>query len=322
MSTSWGEHQWLYEFTIQALNTIDFAGFNGSALRGGFGDILRKLTCHTGIADCSTCPSFRDCPFTRIFNVAPPENDAHFKSETQVPRPFIIEAMKERALSSGQQGKFRVGLVGAANDDFPYFVLAFQQLGKLGIGKGRGKFKLISVTSVDPMGRQLPINVFDVEQNKLFPAKAHSVNSNDLIGGMNVNEVSGVRLVFDSPTHISRKGEGTQEPPQFEHIVRGILRRFSDLSALYGDGRPDLNYKELVENSKQVAISTSSIQFKCTQSFSNRKAALTPLAGITGSVDFLGDITQFMPYLVMGQWLHIGKQATFGMGQYHLEVLN
>lgn len=313
---------WLYEFTIQALNTIEFSDFSGSALRGGFGDILRKLTCHTGLPDCSTCPSFRDCPFTRIFNVAPPQEDSHFKTETQVPRPFIIEAMREKSLSHGQQGKFRIGLVGKANEDLAYFVLSFQQLGKLGIGRGRGKFKLMSVTSIDPQGRSLPVNVFDVTQNVLFPSKALPVQIDKVVGQVTESEVTGVRVVFDSPTHLNRKGQGLQEPPQFEHIIRGILRRYSDLAALYGGGRPELNYKELVENAKHIELANSSLQFKRSQSYSQRKSALTPLEGITGSVDFRGDITQFMPFLVCGQWLHIGKQATFGMGQYHLEVLN
>ncbi|MBX9685140.1 MAG: CRISPR system precrRNA processing endoribonuclease RAMP protein Cas6 [Candidatus Obscuribacterales bacterium] len=313
---------WLYEFTIQALNTIDFAGFNGSALRGGFGDVLRKLTCHTGLPDCSKCPSFRDCPFTRIFNIAPPEDDEHFKSETQVPRPFIIEAMKEQSLTHGQQAKFRVGLVGKANDDLPYFVLSFQQLGKLGIGRGRGNFKLVSVTSIDPLGKHLPVCLYDAAVNMLCPRKAVPVNLEDVCENTQNGKITGVRMIFDSPTLLNRKGEAPQEAPQFEHIIRGILRRYSDLAALYGEGRPKLEYKELVEDSKRVEMTKSNIHYKFSRSYSKRKEAITPLQGITGSVDFRGEITPFMPYLIFGQWLHIGKQATFGMGQYHLEVLN
>lgn len=313
----------LYEFTIQALSTIEFAAFSGAALRGGFGDVLRKLTCHSGLSECSACSSFRDCPFTRIFNIAPPEEDPYFKSETQVPRPFIIEAVKEKTLPCGQQTKFRVALIGSANEDLPYFVLSFQQLGKLGIGKGRGKFKLVSVSSIDPLGRKLPVNVFDVTQRVLYPGKAHAVNLNGFINEPNTDDgIKSVRLVFDSPTHLNRKGQQVQEPPEFEHIIRGILRRYSDLASLYGGGRPALNYKELVEGSKQIELAKSSIQYKRCLSYSHRKSALTPLEGIMGSLDFTGDITPFMPYLVLGQWLHIGKQATFGMGQYHLEVLS
>ncbi len=313
---------WLFEFTIQALNTIEFASFNGSALRGGFGDVLRKLTCHTGLADCSTCPSFRDCPFTRIFNIAPPENDPHFKAETQVPRPFIIESIKERSLTLGQTAKFRVGLVGKTISDLPYFVLCYQQLGKLGIGKGRGKFKLRSVSSIDPSGKNLPVVVYDDAENVLYPQRAIPVSIAESHSEESKRPVNGIRVVFDSPTNIRRKGEAPYDPPQFEHIVRGILRRYSDLASLYGEGRPELQYKELVETSKQIRVAKTNLRFSQQLSYSQRKGALTPLEGVVGSIEYQGEITPFLPYLILGQWIHIGKQATFGMGQYHLEVLN
>jgi hypothetical protein len=313
---------WLYQFTIQALNTIDFGGFNGSALRGGFGDVLRKLTCHTGLTDCTGCPSFRNCPFTRIFNIAPPENDPHFKSETQVPRPFIIDAMKEKALSHGQIANFRIGLVGRANEDLPYFVVSFQQLGKLGIGRGRGKFKLLSVSSIDPLHNSLPVCIFDADKNLLSPSIAHPIQIVDLLSKEKSTDISAIRLVFDSPAHLNRKGQAPQEPPDFEVLLRSVLRRYSDLASLYGEGRPDINYKELVDNSKVIKLTNSNIKYQVSRSYSQRKQAITPLAGITGSLDFSGNMSPFMPYLIFGQWLHIGKQATFGMGQYHLEVLN
>jgi CRISPR/Cas system endoribonuclease Cas6 (RAMP superfamily) len=43
------------------------------------------------------------------------------------------------------------------------------------------------------------------------------------------------------------------------------------------------------------------------------------MAGFTGQVTFRGDLARFWPWLALGQWLHVGKHATFGLGQYRIE---
>lgn len=42
-------------------------------------------------------------------------------------------------------------------------------------------------------------------------------------------------------------------------------------------------------------------------------------AGIVGAATYEGDLAPFWPYLVFGQWTHVGKGATFGLGRYRLE---
>ena len=33
-----------------------------------------------------------------------------------------------------------------------------------------------------------------------------------------------------------------------------------------------------------------------------------------------GEVGPFLPALHLGQWLHVGKETVFGMGQYRLEM--
>jgi len=42
--------------------------------------------------------------------------------------------------------------------------------------------------------------------------------------------------------------------------------------------------------------------------------------GLIGAATYEGDRTPFWPYLVFGQWTHVGKGATFGLGRYALEA--
>lgn len=310
----------IYEFDIRALNSLHFSAFSGPSFRGGFGSVLRQLACVTGMSDCGSCPVLRECPFTQLFNCAAPEGDQHFSKELQVPRPFIIDAPEQREASQGQHMRFRLALSGRSAQLLSYVVLAFRQLGLVGIGRGRGRYELVSVTCIDPLNRRLPCQVYDGNQNRMYANNSFSIAFSTVTDQYASLQVRKLKVHFRSPTHLKAGGRAVHEPPEFEHMLRAVLRRYSDLSALYGEKRPNLDYRQLIELSKEIQLTASNLNYFRQQGFSQRKGEETPTEGITGSVIYEGDLTPFMPYLIYGQWLHIGKQATFGMGKYDLET--
>ncbi len=42
--------------------------------------------------------------------------------------------------------------------------------------------------------------------------------------------------------------------------------------------------------------------------------------GLVGTAVYEGDLTLFWPYLVFGQWTHVGSSTTFGLGRYRLDA--
>ncbi len=42
------------------------------------------------------------------------------------------------------------------------------------------------------------------------------------------------------------------------------------------------------------------------------------LGGFVGQVTYRGDFTEFLPYLLLGTYTHVGKGATFGLGEYEI----
>lgn len=310
----------VYNFELKALNSLHLAAFSGPAFRGGFGAVLRQLTCVTGLPDCASCPVFRDCPFTDLFNCPPPADDAYFKKEANVPRPFVIEAPATREVSHGEHVQFKVVLSGRTAMHLPYVVLAYRQLGLVGFGKGRGRYRLISVKCVDPLNQRLPAQIFDGAEQRLYPSNSFSTSLEAVKKHYGAVDARKLIVHFRSPTHLKTRGRAPQEPPEFEHLVRAVLRRHSDLAALYGEGRPDMDYRALVDKARDVKLAASNLRYFRQRGYSHRKGEETPTEGITGSVTYEGELAPFMPYLIFGQWLHVGKQATFGMGKYELEL--
>jgi len=43
------------------------------------------------------------------------------------------------------------------------------------------------------------------------------------------------------------------------------------------------------------------------------------LGGIIGNITYAGNLEQFLPFIVLGKYVHVGKGATFGLGQYEID---
>lgn len=61
-----------YEFVFGVTTPIRSPEYAGSMIRGAFGRALRKTACMTRQSDCKSCPLYRTCPYTAIFEAPPP----------------------------------------------------------------------------------------------------------------------------------------------------------------------------------------------------------------------------------------------------------
>ena len=53
--------------------------------------------------------------------------------------------------------------------------------------------------------------------------------------------------------------------------------------------------------------------------YSNRQEVRMRLGGFIGRVTYRGDLGEFLPYLLLGMYTHVGKGATFGLGGYRID---
>ncbi len=56
---------------------------------------------------------------------------------------------------------------------------------------------------------------------------------------------------------------------------------------------------------------------KCSR-YSNRQQAKLSISGFKGLAHYQGDLEEFLPYLILGQFTHVGKGCVFGLGEYGL----
>jgi CRISPR/Cas system endoribonuclease Cas6 (RAMP superfamily) len=73
-----------------------------------------------------------------------------------------------------------------------------------------------------------------------------------------------------------------------------------------------------VEQARAVETVTSDLRWVDWERYSNRQQARMRLGGFVGQVTYRGDFTEFLPYLLLGTYTHVGKGATFGLGEYEI----
>ena len=44
------------------------------------------------------------------------------------------------------------------------------------------------------------------------------------------------------------------------------------------------------------------------------------LGGLIGSITYEGNLDKFLPLLRIGEYIHVGKAVTFGMGRYRIKT--
>ncbi len=106
--------------------------------------------------------------------------------------------------------------------------------------------------------------------------------------------------------------------PQFPAFVKRLRDRVNALAYFYCGEALDLDFRELGERAekvKEVAVKSRWID----RSRRTRRGEQQNLSGFIGEVTYRGDLAPFLPLLLLGEYIHVGKNAAFGNGWYRLE---
>lgn len=312
-------------FTLRARDRIFLPPYKGSTFRGGFGNAFKRVVCIFRNKDCRDCPIVRECSYAYIFETPAPEGSAFFnmdKYET-IPHPFVIEPPEEtrQLYEPGSEISFVLILIGKAIDYLPYFIMAFEYLGELGIGQGRGKYELVKVEIMrEP--------VYDGKTRILKPPayKMIEIPENDFpdqswaLGG----EESGCRdeeelqLELKTPVRIKYRREFATKL-EFHILITNLMRRLALLNFYHGENKePEWGHKKLIEIARTVRLEKNEAKWSDWERYSHRQKVRMKLGGLVGRVVYRGQISGFMPMLRAGEIFHLGKGTSFGLGKYQI----
>ena len=297
-----------FRMEMAAVDRLKLPPYKGSTLRGAFGHAFKKLVCVKRDMDCATCLICAQCVYYYIFET--PFSGEH-RGYAFAPHPFVIEPPAETRQIYEAGDKLHVGLVlvGRALDSLPYFIYAFEEMGRRGLGIGRGKVALKRVVALSAAGEQC---IYEADTGMLdleYP----------ICDGPPTGEDVGtqVHLRLQTPIRLKSRGRYTS-CLDFALLVRALLRRVSDLTRFHCGAELALDYGQWIAKAEQVQTASTKTRWHDWARYSQRQGQKMKLGGIVGDVVFSGDIEPFAPLLRLGADLHIGKGTGFGLGRYEI----
>jgi hypothetical protein len=144
-----------YQFLCRLMDEAILPYYKGSTFRGVFGRALKKVVCALKRQECDQCLLKQRCVYAMVFETQDTMDPPEGSSIIAATHPCVIEPplTMETRFSEGSSFDFRLLLFGEANRNLPYFIYAFEQMGKIGIGKRingkRGHFSLEEVKAGD-----------------------------------------------------------------------------------------------------------------------------------------------------------------------------
>jgi len=305
----------IYKFILQAREKLILPFYKGFTLRGGFGSVFHKIVCVNKQTDCPHCLLKDKCIYPYIFETFPPENTSHLSKYRSIPRPFIIEPPleKKKEYIPGEILSFNLILVGKAIEYLPYFIFTFSQLGEIGLGRERARYKLIRVESLNnPREKRV---IYDGETQILRNVNAQ-VDISSIFSSL-ITKNQPILIKFVTPVRIKYQGSYTFYP-YFHIILRCLLRRLSSLLYFHCGKELNIDYKEIIRKSERIKVLDMKIKWVDWERYSNRQKQDMELGGFIGSAIYEGDFNRFLPFLKIGEYTHLGKATVFGLGKYEI----
>jgi hypothetical protein len=303
-----------FGFLLEAREPLRLPRFKGSTLRGAFGWAFKSICCSKPETNCAGCEFSQACIHSYVFETSPPEDSEMMRLYPAVPHPFVIEppATHRETFASGSKIGVTLILIGRAREYLPYFVLAFREMGEIGLGRGRGKYSLQSVECADNQ----PIAPIYHHSSTTIHECPPPLSISALPGPTSASRIS---LAFETPTRVMFEGHLSSRP-EFHILIRTLLRRISAISYFHCGMSLDLDYSLLVERSRQVTLAKYDICWHDWQRYSNRQRTAMKMGGFIGSASYEGPWQEFWPLIKLGELLHIGKGASFGLGKYSIST--
>jgi hypothetical protein len=306
-----------FRLEFVARDSIYFpAGKSGNIVRGAFGTVFRQLVCSSDCHSAKECEQRAGCPYARIFEpVAQPAEGPSGLHDW--PRPFVFRAahLDGVTIEPGKPFHFDVHIFDLKEPSIVYFVLAFAQVAKEGIGPRRGRARLVRVDQLDASGRPAA-EVYNGEAfvpNELLPPINLDLNPS-------TETVSKVRVRFMTPTEL-KHGQLLATRPEFAVLLGRIRDRLSTLRALYGPGPLAVDFKAMGERAALVKMTRCGLEFSEAERRSARSGERHPLGGFVGTAEYEGSLGEFMPYLRAAKWVGIGRQTVWGKGVIEVQPL-
>jgi hypothetical protein len=203
---------------------------------------------------------------------------------------------------------------------FPYVVLGSKSLEQGGLGKKlqredgrwrRGTFAVQEIAALNRLtGERQPVLRTGDTMVSVPDVPVTNEQVQVLAAQLPRNRIT---LMFKTPTRIIEGGK-LEHRPTFRPLIQRLHRRLRDLTRQFTDTPWEFDFRQVMAQAEAVQVVEDQTHWVELDSYSWRRKASTPMGGFVGQVTFEGEIEPFLPWLVWGEVVHVGKDAVKGNG--------
>lgn len=254
--------------------------------------------------DCLHEPSWWEATFGQQLS---PDPEA-VRRYQKPPLPFVFDLP---ALPAGHRGAAELGLtlVGSSVNHLAAYIRAVRLLFADEAFTGMFPARLDAIAALDAAGGRTILWRDGGEQSlSVVPLVAASQ-----LTDRELATPDHLHLEILTPLRLLQDGRPCREPG-FSLLARSLMRRVSALAYYYGGEELDMEFRWLAERIASVATVRSEL---CWSEWGGG------VQGVVGRIAFRGELLDFLPFFRLGERLHAGKGASFGLGRYSIlaEVL-
>jgi CRISPR-associated endoribonuclease Cas6 len=285
-----------------------------SAIRGALGWAIRSVKC-TKPTEADWCGESCSCPFKTLYH-APIDSQypaAHlYQSGAPVPYSIWCNDTEEKFLPNDML-VFQINWFGNGHELMATLLFeVWQALGAHGLGEDRLRFRLDAVEEIKP-----------------FPLAILAAD-NALTQRLAVEFMSPMSFQETHPSRPKTKRPLPTVP--FDELVRRLAERMAVLTWHYTDTKialPETDSRErykIYQNwlndycqaAADVQIVAQNLRYeRIFRKASDKKAY--PMEGWTGRIEYSNGWQQYALLLALGQYVGVGNDTVFGLGQYRLQ---
>lgn len=299
----------IYRFEYEALDKITLPEQPGVLWHSLFGKTLRDLVCIAKSTACEQCLFLHQCDYTHLFQGTKPPDSAIMRKYNAIPSPHIIQAAypQNKVIAAGDTLTVDIILPGDANTRSAILIKTLYNLGQNGLGRNNSRARLQRVTQFLADGQtsellaQGILSTAQPPQTIPVPAAPETI-----------------RISLLTPYKPS--GKAPAAGIDLSRYLMAIIRRVDLIQYFYTGQKLQADFPYLKTLTQQAGVLAQAVQMHKGERYSAALGKFKDTSGYVGHIDLdLTGCAALWPFLWVGAFLNVGKNASMGFGQYRLE---
>jgi len=309
---------------------ITLPAFTGSTFHGVLGRALADVRYSDRREACSRCLCRPECRYANLYSyLFETPADHPFvsqagalirKNQKEYPKPVILDPPRGGAYPQGDQLMLEMTLVGKAIDCLPFAVCGLRLFSQARFGPSSECLMLDSVVDCTDSENPGEILIYSGKTDAFIgPGSVCDLNriTEETYGNLDsVNTASRIHIRFLTPFRFMENNR-LGATLDFKVFMARILDRI-ELLSVHSPLTGPIDKNAILDAAAQIKTEKSDLHWHDWERYSSRQNSRMKFGGYLGDIAFSGNLAPFLPYIKLGEFLHVGKQTTFGLGKYRV----